>query len=197
VLCVENALKFAPGLDPGVLLFINLSPLTLDLDADADPWLEPAVLRAGVSPQQVAIEVTERFGGRIASVVKRLERLHQQGFKIAVDDVGTGNSGLEMLRKIDADFVKIDRSIITAASTEPGARAVLVAMAAFARQTGAFVIAEGIEDGETLEFLRTIDNHKQDSDPVIQGGQGFGLGRPSPGVSAQQPDILRVGSLVT
>ena len=106
--------------------------------------------RRDYSPQAVVVEVTERFGGRTASVVKRLKQLREQGFKIAVDDVGTGNSGLEMLRKIDAEFVKLDRSIVAAAATEPGARAVLMAMATFARQTGAFVIAEGIEDEDTL-----------------------------------------------
>ncbi len=125
---------------------MNLSPLTLDLDAEADAWLAPAVERAGLTPQAVVVEVTERFGGRTERVIKRLKRLREQGFKIAVDDVGTGNSGLEMLSKIQAEFVKLDRSIITAAATESSARAVLMAMATFARQTGAFVIAEGIED---------------------------------------------------
>jgi EAL domain-containing protein (putative c-di-GMP-specific phosphodiesterase class I) len=106
--------------------------------------------------------------------------LREQGFKTALDDVGTGNSGLEMLRKVDAEFVKLDRSIVTAAPTEPSARAVLMAMATFARQTGAFVIAEGIEDQETLQFLRGIDDHDLQVDTIIQGGQGFELGRPSP-----------------
>ena len=191
VLCVENALEFAPELEPGVLLFINLSPLTLDLDAEADAWLGPAVERAGLRPQAVVVEVTERFGGRTASVIKRLKQLRQQGFKIAIDDVGTGNSGLEMLRSIDAEFVKLDRSIVTAAATEPGARAVLMAMATFARQTGAFVIAEGIEDEDTLEFLRRINDRDPSLTAIIQGGQGFGLGRPSPDLSPESPSMLR------
>jgi EAL domain-containing protein (putative c-di-GMP-specific phosphodiesterase class I) len=195
VLCVGRALRIAPELEPGVLLFLNLSPSTLDLDADGNDWLRAAVEQAGLSPERVVVEVTERAGGRTASVVRCLQRLRAQGFKIAVDDVGTGNSGLEMLRKIEAEFVKIDRSIITAATTEPGARAVLMAMATFARQTGAFVIAEGIEDEDTLEFLRTIDD-KLDSDVIVQGGQGYGLGRPSPDIPRQPPDILRTRHLV-
>jgi diguanylate cyclase (GGDEF)-like protein len=191
VLCVENALALAPELHPGVLLFLNLSPLTLDLDAEADAWLAPAVERAGLTPQAVVVEVTERFGGRTERVIKRLKRLREQGFKIAIDDVGTGNSGLEMLSKIQAEFVKLDRSIITAAATEPSARAVLMAMATFARQTGAFVIAEGIEDEDILEFLRAInEEHELASDTIIQGGQGFGLGRPSHELSPQSPAIL-------
>src|SRR5580693_1344364 len=194
VLCVESALRLAPELHPGVLLFLNLSPLTLDQDADADAWLAPAVERAGLSAQMVVVEVTERFGGRIERVVKRLKRLREQGFKIAVDDVGTGNSGLEMLSKLDPEFVKLDRSIIAAAATESGARAVLMAMATFARQTGAFVIAEGIEDDDTLQFLRAInEEHELACERIIQGGQGFGLGRPSQDLSPQSPSILHGG----
>ena len=173
-----------------MLLFLNLSPLTLDLDAEADAWLAPAVERAGRRPDTVVVEVTERFGGRTASVVKRLKQLREQGFKIAVDDVGTGNSGLEMLRQIDAEFVKLDRSIVTTAATEPGARAVLMAMATFARQTGAFVIAEGIEDEDTLEFLRRINDRDPSLTAIIQGGQGFGLGRPSLELSPESPAML-------
>jgi len=191
VLCIENALLLAPQLHPGVLLFLNLSPLTLDLDAEAEAWLAPAVERAGLTPQAVVVEVTERSGGRTERIIKRLRRLRAQGFKIAVDDVGTGNSGLEMLSKIDAEFVKLDRSIITAAATEPSARAVLMAMATFAHQTGAFVIAEGIEDDDILQFLRTInEEHQLASDAIIQGGQGFGLGRPSHELSPESPAIL-------
>jgi hypothetical protein len=61
-----------------------------------------------------------------------------------------------MLRTVNAEYVKLDGSIVAAAVTEAGARAVL--MATFARQTGAYVIAEGIEDEDTLAFLRSIDD---------------------------------------
>jgi diguanylate cyclase (GGDEF)-like protein len=192
VLCVQNALRLAPEMHPGVLLFLNLSPLTLDLDAEADAWLAPAVERAGLTPEMVVVEVTERFGGRTERVIKRLKRLREQGFKIAIDDVGTGNSGLEMLSQVNAEYVKLDRSIITAAATESSARAVLMAMATFARQTGAFVIAEGIEDQDTLQFLRAInEEHELASEAIIQGGQGFGLGRPSHELTPESPAILR------
>jgi diguanylate cyclase (GGDEF)-like protein len=179
MLCAQHALRTAPELGPDVLLFVNLAPLTLDLDAEGGDWLLAAVERAGLSPGHVVVEVTERFGGRSAPVIKTLQRLRQQGFRLAVDDVGTGNAGLEMLSKLEAEFVKLDRSVVAAAATEPGARAVLLAMATFARQTGAFVIAEGIEDQETLQFLRSIDQRDVSSETIIQGGQGFGLGRPS------------------
>jgi diguanylate cyclase (GGDEF)-like protein len=190
VLCVNSALRVAPQLAPGVLLFLNLSPHTLDLDAENNDWLRTAVLDAGLPLDQIVVEVTERFGGRTAAVAKCLKRLRTQGFKTALDDVGTGNSGLEILRAIDTDFVKLDRSIVTAAPTDPNARGVLMAMATFARQTGAFVIAEGIEDEETLDFLRSIDDHDLPNDTIIGGGQGFKLGKPSTHIPTHTPAIL-------
>src|ERR1035441_5708899 len=96
-----------------------------------------------------------------------------------------------MLRKVDAEFVKLDPSIVIAAPTDPGARAVLMAMATFAHQTGAFVIAEGIEDEETLQFLRGIDDHDLHVETIIQGGQGGELGRPSPEMPPGIPAPLR------
>jgi hypothetical protein len=53
------------------------------------------------------------------------------------------------------------------------------------------VIAEGIEDEDILEFLRAInEEHELASDTIIQGGQGFGLGRPSHELSPESPAIL-------
>jgi len=181
VLCVRHALAGVPELPDEALLFLNLSPQTLDLDAEGPEWLLALVSQAGLAPERIVIEVTERFGARTDAVVVSLRRLRAEGFKLALDDVGTGNSGLEMLQKVNADFVKIDRGIVRSATTDRSARAVLMAMATYARQTGAYVIAEGIEDQETLDFLNAIDDHDVRLDRIIQGGQGFGLGRPAPG----------------
>jgi diguanylate cyclase (GGDEF)-like protein len=178
MLCVEDALAAAPDLPDGALLFLNLCPSTLGLDADANDWLRSAVQQAGLPVDRVVIEVTERLGARSASIIKCLKRLRAQGFTFAIDDVGTGNSGLAMLRQIEVEYVKIDRSIVAAAPTEPGARAVLMAIAAYAQQTGAFVIAEGVEDDETVAFLCGIDDRVLHGESVIRGGQGYALGRP-------------------
>jgi diguanylate cyclase (GGDEF)-like protein len=191
MLCVNTALARVADLPHDALLFINISPRTLDLDADSDGWLVAAVERSGIDPGRVVIEVTERFGGRIVSVVKSLQRLRAAGLQLAVDDVGTGNSGLEMLRQVHAEFVKLDRSVVVAAMTEPGARAVLLAMATFANETGGYVIAEGIEDVDTLDFLRRLEDDMTVARPRIHGGQGYGLGRPGPAIPTTTNDLLR------
>ena len=179
-LCASTAFAQAERLPRGASLFVNVCPQTLDLDAEENDWLLGAVRAAGLTPDQVVIEVTERFGGRAASVVKCLRRMKAQGFRIALDDVGTGNSGLAMLRDVCADYLKIDRAIVAASATEPTARAVLLAMATFADKTAAVVIAEGIEDHETLEYLRDLDRSELSGSSLIQAGQGYQLGRPSP-----------------
>jgi EAL domain-containing protein (putative c-di-GMP-specific phosphodiesterase class I) len=165
---------------------VNVCPTTIDLDVDGNDWLLDAARRAGIPPERIVIEVTERSGARTASLIKTLARIRSQGFKLALDDVGSGNSGLATLREVAVEFVKIDRSIVLAAPTEPGARGILMAMATYARQTGAFVIAEGIEDAEVLAFLRRIGRNDLQQNAIIQGGQGFGLGRPAAGAPAAE-----------
>jgi diguanylate cyclase (GGDEF)-like protein len=181
VLCAQRALQEVPELPGDALLFINISPQTLERDAKGSTWLQAAAERAGMAPNRIVLEVTERFGARTDSVVACLRRLREEGFRVALDDVGTGNAGLEMLQKVNADFVKIDRSIVLAAPTDRNARAVLMAMATYARQTGSYVIAEGIEDQDTLDFLGSIGERDLQVLQIIQGGQGFGLGRPVSG----------------
>jgi EAL domain-containing protein (putative c-di-GMP-specific phosphodiesterase class I) len=190
-LCATRALRNVSKLPEGARLFVNLAPKTLELDANCDEWLQSEVERAGLAPEQVVTEVTERIGARTAPVLKSLERLRARGFKLALGDVGTGNAGLEMLRRFGAEYVKIDRSIVAAAATEPNARAVLMAMATFARQSGAFVIADGIEDEETLEFLRRVEALDARPGTIIQGGQGFELGQPA-GAAGARDDALPV-----
>ena len=79
-----------------------------------------------------------------------------------------------------------------AAPTDPSARAVLLAMATFARQTGSFVIAEGVEDEETLRFLRSIDVADLHIDTIIQGGQGGELGLPAAAIPSGAQNVERV-----
>ncbi len=68
--------------------------------------------------------------------------------------------------------------------------AVLMARATFARKTGAFVVAEGIEDEETLEFLRGVEALDARPGTIIQGGQGFELGFPSPQMPTGKPAAI-------
>jgi diguanylate cyclase (GGDEF)-like protein len=184
VLCATEALRRAgrelPG---GVLLFLNLAPQTLDRDLRGGDWLRDAIAAAGLPLDRVVVEVTERVGARGAAVAAAIERLRGHGLRIAIDHVGSGAGGLEMLRRTQPDYVKVDRSVVAAAGADMSARGVLLAVAAFATQTGAFVIAEGIEDDAALALVKDLGDRLGDG-VRVDGGQGFGLGRPDPELPA-------------
>jgi diguanylate cyclase (GGDEF)-like protein len=177
-ICRSAALARARELPDGALLFLNVHPQTLDHDVLEGERLVRAVRAAGLEPGRVVLEVTEQAGARLPQVVAGAARLRALGFRIALDDVGAGNAGLETLRRLPVDYVKIDRSIVGAAVSDLNAHAVLVAIVAYARRTGAFVIAEGIESAELLEFVRHAHEIDELQDLSIEGGQGYLLGRP-------------------
>jgi diguanylate cyclase (GGDEF)-like protein len=178
-ICRSAALARAGELPEGALLFLNVHPQTFEQDAlDADHLLR-AVSEAGLEPARVVIEITERSQVRLAQVISGAARLRDRGFLISLDDVGSGNSGLETLRQLPVDYVKIDRSVVAGATTDINAQAVLVAILAYARRAGAFVIAEGIESEAMLTFVRHAHELNALQDRSIEGGQGFLLGRPA------------------
>jgi diguanylate cyclase (GGDEF)-like protein len=174
-LCVARALARVPELPEDALLFVNLSPKTIELDAGGSHWFPEAVAAAHLAPERVVVEVTERMGSRTHTVTEGIRHLRDDGFSIAIDDMGTGNSGLETLRTLQPEYVKLDRSVVVGARSDPHARGLLMGVTAFAHETGAFVIAEGIEDDDILDFVNTLP---VGGAPRIPGGQGYGLGRP-------------------
>lgn len=179
-ICARSALADARHLHEGMSLFINLTPQTVDGLAEDAGWLLEAASSAGLDTNRVVVEVTERVGARASGVIRGVAALRSAGFRIALDDVATGNSGLQLMRHINVDFVKIDRSVSVAAQLDEGARAVLYAICAYAYERGAFVIAEGIEDDEMLFSLIGIGSGRDAL--AIRGGQGYGLGKPTPSI---------------
>jgi EAL domain-containing protein (putative c-di-GMP-specific phosphodiesterase class I) len=88
------------------------------------------------------------------------------------------------------DFVKIDRDVVRNALAHPSARAVLLAIIAFAGEVGTYVIAEGIEDGAMLNLVRSGDGVGFAPAGRVHGAQGYLLGRPSPESPADRTDDL-------
>jgi diguanylate cyclase (GGDEF)-like protein len=180
-LCRRATLGRAHELPADSLLFLNVSPQSLGRDEFEGDRLVRAVRAAGLEPERVVLEITERSTTiRLDRVVNELIRLKALGFKLALDDVGAGNAGLEMLRKLPADFVKIDREVIVDSAAGGAARAVLLAVLSFAAEVGAYVIAEGIETEAMLEHVRHPPRRPGTPEVAgVQGAQGYLLGRPS------------------
>ncbi len=182
--CRRAALAAASALPDDVLLFVNLSPQTLEHDGLAGDSLVQAVRGAGLEPERVVLEITERTDARMEILRPETERLRALGFKLALDDVGAGNAGLEMLRALPVEFIKVDRGVVSAAVEDRSARAVLLGIMAFARELDAFVIAEGIETEAMLELARDPEPARKLVSLGAQGAQGYLLGRPSPSPAA-------------
>jgi EAL domain-containing protein (putative c-di-GMP-specific phosphodiesterase class I) len=108
-------------------------------------------------------------------VARETARLRSLGFRIALDDVGGGQAGLGSLWLVEADYVKIDRSVTRAAVADTRARALISAIISFSRRTGTTVIAEGI-DSEAM--LRLVGPAQEDG-LSVDAAQGYLLGEPS------------------
>jgi len=102
---------------------------------------------------------------------KVLQELRTQGMRVAIDDFGTGHSSLSYLKDLPVDSLKIDRSFVRDLPADTGAAAIVRSVMAMAGELGLTVIAEGIETGEQLDFLRGSG---------CRHGQGFLFARPGP-----------------
>jgi len=168
-ICRRAGLEGARAVRAGVQLFINTSMAALlDPLHDVDQML--LLLRhVGRDPQDVVLELTERETvldpARMAEV---LGEYRAAGFRFAVDDLGEGRSGMEVVAAAMPEYIKVARRLVSDDSL--GSRAMIDAAVAFARQTGAEVIAEGLESEGELERMRAAGIHL---------GQGYLLGRPS------------------
>jgi EAL domain-containing protein (putative c-di-GMP-specific phosphodiesterase class I) len=173
--CRNAILAQAPMLPADVLLFLNVSAHALDCDDLAGTALVRAVEAAGLQPDQVVLEVTAGPTAPLDAVIREAARLRRLGFLLALDDTGTGTSGLEMLSRLVVDFVKIDREVIVRALAGAGGRGILAGILAVAHEMGATIIAEGIESSEMLEVVRNATRSATQT-----AAQGYYLGPPLP-----------------
>ncbi|WP_376874303.1 EAL domain-containing protein [Albirhodobacter sp. R86504] len=109
-----------------------------------------------------------------------LVRMRQAGLKIAIDDVGAGQSGLRHILMLEPDIIKIDVSVTARIETHTASRAMMAALNSYGAQTDCEIIAEGIETSEQLNILRGLGTSM---------GQGFLLGRPASLPAAKQERV--------
>jgi EAL domain-containing protein (putative c-di-GMP-specific phosphodiesterase class I) len=123
------------------LVFVNLHPLDLD---DDDLFADDAALTPFAS--QIVLEITERAAlDQIRGLSKRVERLRELGFRIAVDDLGAGYAGLSTFAALEPDVVKADMSLVRGIETSPVKQKLLRAISALATELDIRLVAEGIE----------------------------------------------------
>jgi EAL domain-containing protein (putative c-di-GMP-specific phosphodiesterase class I) len=106
-----------------------------------------------LTPGHVTLEVTESAIMRnVHKSLSVVSCIHELGFRIAVDDFGTGQSALAQLKRLPLDELKIDKSFVTSMQ-EPKDEAIVRATIDLAHQLGLSVVAEGIETPAVLDRL--------------------------------------------
>ena len=177
--CRRRALHSARALPAGLKLFINVLPSAL-----YDPEFQGESLIAqlqplGLSPERIVLEITEKYAIENYDVfAESLAEFTRLGFKIAVDDVGAGYSGLEKIAHLNPNYLKLDRELIKDIDSSYIRREMSRALKNFADKIGSTIIAEGIEREGELRALVDLG---------IQYGQGFLLARPAPTLPAFLP----------
>lgn len=177
--CRRRALNAARTLPEGKKLFINVLPSALYDPEFQGESLVSQLHGLGLRPDRIVLEITETCAienyGVFAEALGEFTRL---GFKIAVDDVGAGYSGLEKIAHLNPNYLKLDRQLIKDIDSSYIRREMARALKAFADKIGSTIIAEGIEREAELRALVELG---------IEYGQGFLLARPGTGLPAVLP----------
>ncbi|MEY2522197.1 MAG: hypothetical protein QOJ66_762, partial [Ilumatobacteraceae bacterium] len=142
---------------PNLSMSINLSAPELN-NGDLVENVAKAITRAGIGASALTVEITEDIVmADIVAAKPQLDELHGLGVRIAIDDFGTGYSNLALLRQFAADFVKIDRSLISGLDTERGGSEFVRLILSLAHELGFAPIAEGVETEAQLDELRRLE----------------------------------------
>ncbi|MEO8845467.1 MAG: EAL domain-containing protein [Kofleriaceae bacterium] len=130
-------------------LFMNLHPLDL-LDVDlVDKESELAQIA-----ERVILEVTEREALVTSPKLdERIARLRELGFRLAIDDIGAGYSGLTSFTDLTPEIVKIDMSLVRSIHTSTVKQRTVHALCTLCHETGTLVVGEGVETTEERDCL--------------------------------------------
>jgi len=126
-----------------------------------DSGLGDAILRVlakhRVAPTSLVLEITESAMMRDpATAARNMELLRIAGVRFAIDDFGTGYSSLSQLRKLPVDELKIDRSFVSRAHADADDASIVSSTIDLGHNLGLKVVAEGVEETETLSMLRGL-----------------------------------------
>ena len=147
---------------------VNLSRAQLN-QGDLCETVQHELLRSGMQPQWLRLEVTETLAMQDSGALAMLRRLKGLGVSLALDDFGTGYSSLASLNEFPVDTVKIDRKFVTQLAHSEYDRAVIQATVLVARALKVETVAEGVETPEQARLLGELG---------CSLVQGFLFGRP-------------------
>ncbi|MCD7763227.1 MAG: EAL domain-containing protein [Lachnospiraceae bacterium] len=134
---------------------VNFSRNHLD-EADFAGMLCAETDRLQIPHELIHVEITESsLASDSERIIALVASVRAQGFHVAIDDFGSGLSSLSMVKDVDADILKIDRSLLSGGLGNDKDRIVLESIYDFVKRLHLTTVAEGVETREQLGFLRT------------------------------------------
>ena len=161
-------------IDKGITpVVISVNQSRMHLNNDDYIWrLREIVDKYGIPYEYIELELTESvFTENADLMLKIMQKRHDIGFKLSIDDFGSGYSSLNMLKDIPADVVKIDREFFNGTVNSQKGRAVISTVVDLAKNLDMQVISEGVETVEQVDFLQDIECHMV---------QGYFFAKPMP-----------------
>ena len=151
------------------VMSVNISTIQMK-SPDFTKSVKKALAISRLEPRYLELEITESvFIESFSETVILLERLKEVGVRIALDDFGMGYSSLNYLRRLPLDTLKIDKSFVDDMDLQELSQQIIGDIISIAHHMGLFVIAEGVEHDQQLEYLTNLN---------CDGIQGFLLHKP-------------------
>jgi EAL domain-containing protein (putative c-di-GMP-specific phosphodiesterase class I) len=176
--CLETIFANLPRALGGRRLFVNASAMLLRHPVFLDQRNLAAINR---SHADVVVEISEKEMVRDYGTFQEvLGLVRRANMKIAIDDAGSGYSGLEAILHLKPDYIKVADSLVHNLHADAIKREIITSLAAIGRRIGAVLIAEGIEVEQERKTLVDLG---------IEFGQGYLLGRPSFQISARAAKV--------
>lgn len=171
IYCYRRVLREVIEYDINVPVAITIAPACL-VQSDFEEFLSREATLWGVESNQLILEMaaTTDFAN-IDAVIDVLRRLNEAGFKICIDDFGSGYANLERVKDLPINELKLDRSLTCRVLEDDEIAKVANGIVQFGDQSGISIVAAGIEDGATMEQLQQWG---------CATGQGSYLGLPLP-----------------
>jgi EAL domain-containing protein (putative c-di-GMP-specific phosphodiesterase class I) len=173
-LAIHKALAAVPALPADTFLTVNVRPHILG----SAPVQEALATRTDL--RRVVVELTEHTPVHdLAALRRQCDELRMRGALIALDDAGSGYSGLQQLAALRPQVVKLDRALVSDADTDPVRVALAEMLGEFAGRIDAWLLAEGIETQAELAAFATLG---------VPLAQGWLLGRPTADFAPLAPE---------
>lgn len=150
---------------------VNISPV-LFKDARLVDTVSQAIDMSGIEPECLELEITEGLElNQRNTVIETIAGIKTLGVRLSLDDFGTGFASFSYLQSLDVDCLKVDRSFVSNATSNPTDGAILRTVQQLGKRLGVKTVAEGIEDMEHADFVRALGYDEM---------QGYHFSKPIP-----------------